>query len=59
MPLPVGRVSASDAVTALKQSGHAVTPAALRLWRFRGHLSPGPGYDLVEIARYLAKRRTT
>lgn len=34
----------------------AVTTAALWQWRRRGHIGPGPGYDLDEIMEYLKKR---
>lgn len=34
----------------------AVQRATLRQWRARGHISPGPGYDLAEIVRYIQNR---
>lgn len=34
----------------------AVTATTLRSWRARGHIGPGPGYDLAEIVAYIARR---
>jgi hypothetical protein len=51
------RVPASLALLALHQSGHVITPAALRNWVYRGHVTRGPGgYDLEEIVAYLDRR---
>lgn len=53
------RLSARTAAAALTTLGFEnVTPAALRHWRQRGHIGPGPGYDPVEIAAYLRRRET-
>lgn len=38
---------------------YAIKPATIRQWKRRGHLSPGPGYHLGEIAAYLDRRDTT
>jgi hypothetical protein len=51
------RVPAYLALTLLRQSGHHLSPATLRSWVHRGHITRGPGgYDLVEILRYLDRR---
>lgn len=34
----------------------AVTTAALWQWRHRGHIGPGPGYDMAEVIAYLDRR---
>ena len=34
----------------------AVTAAALWQWRRRGHIGPGPGYDMAEIIAYVDRR---
>lgn len=34
----------------------AVSTVTLRTWRHRKHLSPGRGYDLGEILRYIERR---
>jgi hypothetical protein len=53
----VKRVPASLALLALRQSGHHITPAALRTWVYRGHITrTAPGYDLAEILAYLDRR---
>lgn len=53
------RVPAALALLALHQSGQDVTPAALRNWVWRGHITRGPGgYDLAEILAYLDRRET-
>lgn len=54
------RVPASLVLTLLHQSGHHLTPAALRKWVQRGHITRGSGgYDLREILAYLDQRATT
>ena len=35
----------------------AITVATLWQWRRRGHIGPGPGYDLDEIVAYLESRK--
>jgi hypothetical protein len=51
------RVSAALALLALRQSGHQVSPATLRSWVHRGHITrTGKGYDLAEIVSYLDRR---
>lgn len=48
---------ASLALLALHQSGHDLTPATLRSWVKRGHITRGDGgYDLREILAYLDRR---
>ena len=51
------RVPAGLVLTLLHQSGHQLTPATLRKWVQRGHITRGPGgYDLAEILNYLDRR---
>jgi hypothetical protein len=52
------RLTAREAAGGLRILGFAVSPVALRLWRHRGHIGPGPGYDVDEIAAYLHRRAT-
>lgn len=50
------RLPASAAVLLLADSGIHVTPATLRQWRARGHLSKGAGYDPVELLELMERR---
>lgn len=51
------RVPAALALLLLRQSGHHLTPATLRKWVQRGHITRGPGgYDLREITAYIDRR---
>lgn len=52
------RLSSRDVVAALRHLDFEVSAAALRQWRSRGHIGPGPGYDVDEIATYLHRRAT-
>lgn len=52
------RLTARQAVAAMTKLGFDVSAAALRQWRHRGHIGPGPGYDPDEIAEYLRRRAT-
>ena len=52
------RLSSRAAVAAMRNLGFEVSAAALRQWRSRGHIGPGPGYDEDEIAAYLHRRVT-
>jgi hypothetical protein len=52
----VTRVPAALAVLLLAGSGILVKPATLCQWRKRGHIGPGPGYDLDEIVTYIDRR---
>ena len=51
-------IPARHAVAALRHLGFTVSEAALRQWRHRGHIGPGPGYNVDEIAAYLRHRAT-
>lgn len=51
------RLPASLALLALRQSGYSLSPATLRSWVHRGHVTrTREGYSLTEIREYLAKR---
>jgi hypothetical protein len=52
------RQSSRVTVKAMRNLGFEVSAAALRQWRARGHIGPGPGYDEDEIAAYLIRRVT-
>lgn len=51
------RVPAHLALLMLRQSGIHLTPATLRKWVQRGHLTRGlGGYDPLEIKNYVDRR---
>lgn len=51
------RVPAELALLALRQSGYTLSPATLRSWVHRGHISRGPGgYCIGEIREYIDRR---
>lgn len=51
------RVPAHLVLVLLRQSGIHISPATLRSWVRRGHITRGPGgYDLREILNYLDRR---
>lgn len=51
------RVPASLALLMLRKGGYELSPATLRKWVQRGHITRGPGgYDLREIVAYLDRR---
>lgn len=51
------RVSVSLALLALRQSGYTLSPATLRSWVHRGHITrTKEGYCLREIREYIDKR---
>lgn len=53
------RIPASLALLLLRQSGIAVSPATLRSWVHRGHLTRAEGgYCVTEIRRYIESRDT-
>ena len=53
------RVPVALALLYLRQSGITVSPAALRQWVRRGHITRGDGgYDLTEIRLYIERRDT-
>lgn len=53
----MARVPASLALLTLRQSGITLSPATLRKWVERRHITRGPGgYDLREILDYLDRR---
>lgn len=53
------RVPISLALLALSQSGHRLSPATLRSWVHRGHITRGRGgYCIHEIREYLDRRDT-
>jgi len=51
------RVPVSVALLMLAQSGYHLTPAALRQWVRRGHITRGKGgYCVREIVAYMDRR---
>lgn len=50
------RLPAAAVLLLLRQSGIKISAATLRSWRARGHIGPGPGYDVIEIMRYVERR---
>jgi hypothetical protein len=53
------RVPISLALLALSQSGISLSPATLRSWVHRGHITRGAGgYCIREIREYLDRRDT-
>lgn len=53
------RVPAHLVLTLLRQSGITLSPATLRSWVRRGHITRGEGgYDPQEILDYLDRRST-
>lgn len=50
------RLPAAAAVLLLADSDIHVTPATLRQWKARGHLSKGDGYDPVELLELMRQR---
>lgn len=51
------RVPVAVALLALRQSGYTLTPATLRKWVHRGHITRGPGgYCIREITAYIDRR---
>lgn len=53
------RIPASLALLLLRQSGITVSPATLRSWVHRGHLTRSDGgYCVTEIRKYLEARDT-
>lgn len=52
------RVPASSVLVLLRRSGIHLTPAGLRNWTRRGHISAptAEGYDLREVLAYLDRR---
>lgn len=53
------RIPASLAILLLRQSGIEISPATLRSWVHRGHLTRAAGgYCVTEIRTYLESRDT-
>lgn len=50
------RLTAAEAIAALRHLGFQLQPATLWKWKQRGHITPGRGYDPHEIAAYLHTR---
>lgn len=50
------RVPVELVILMLAQDGITVNARQLRNWKLRGRISRGEGYDLLEIAEYLARR---
>lgn len=50
------RLSAAETIAALRHLGFQLQPTTLWQWKYRGHLTPGRGYDPAEIADYLHTR---
>jgi hypothetical protein len=54
----VTRIPAALALLMLRQSGIQCSPATLRSWVHRGHLTRGPGgYCVTEIRLYIEARQ--
>lgn len=52
------RVPAAAALLLLSGSGIVISPATLRQWKRRGHLSDGRGYDPRELLAHVERRST-
>lgn len=50
------RLPTAAVLLLLRQSGIKISAATLRSWRARGHIGPGPGYDVIEILRYIERK---
>ena len=50
------RLSAAQTIAALRHLGFELQPTTLWQWKYRGHITPGRGYDPTEIAAYLHRR---